>query len=1133
MVPSGSVSGPGESCSARTPKANESVKLIFDYVDSQRVVGEGDEQESGGGESGGGGSVGGADDRNRSGNRVRGDSEKDPAFKGRRKTKMKMSLLRFGKSNKKALYSKPKSQGLVSPATQTETPIDNSNSATPRGSGSRRSVYGDNFNKQMPHIGETLLEHQRRTLVPKLRDIADRENTRVADNASTLISDAMHLRNVNAHRWNKFSLRFYKARNSRAYHVLGFMVIMAHTVLSMFESPREEWEHVTDYLKFANEAVQKNVCSWANYIFVTIYLLDIVVQLCYQRIAWHDVDWASDYVKNRGGKNVESTARSFRKHFVSSLRESSFGGGAESERPRGSFSTWLANKISEIMMLKYNFIFIFNFLVVAFMIYATATKLPSKGAFFRPAMFLFTNYRIQTACGAFVKMLPHLTDILVILFLFIVVFAAITCVAFEEAPSASSNPEEGFSSFWYALLNYYVLLSTENFPSILDRFQDNFVAWVFIFFLVIGYFIFMAYMTAIVFDGYYHVKIQISLQEYLTERSALVTAFLCIAYDPLADGFNEVLTLGDLIEANLTFHGKNAGIEMITDLFLALDVDGSKTLDEEEFYHFCDGVVSLLERLENQDLEFESLDHRSTSGSFDIDNQGRTSFSSEDGQQRRRSSSFNPVSGAGGGVRRMVWNLRKFLRRMKLHFIDFFRRHVDKLIPEEGTHILFNHILQIFRSGLIQIFFILALVWTFAFSVIAMNVLGKQECINKAVEALGEDVDVYQIPYYERFDTFPNSMVAMFRLATGSGWNDVMFLYWPCESPWGGTNFSPVFFVTFHFSFCIAKELLGTNPYASRTLIDMANRLLAPASGLQWDMTVINSKHAMRSDSGTHESDSRVRASSVGTEADSPMPLSPTRESSRARVSTKRYNELENRPPSVVNRGHRGSTAQRKYRKEWSQEWYHEKGGKEAAKERNKATQAKLQTHKFEIAKGASSTIENMTQAELTVKILENVHTRVDAFLSSVPVAKKLKGTGDWAIHISAMQEHRVEEGEWYTNFFKYAAEPKDGGSWTTSDNARLKGQMIADPILLTIDGGNSAFECNVAEEGAIDYIYNKLQVPITNDLAAAKNGKSKGGAQEVYQYPGGVFYSSAWGERAEDRKKRYERKTSHQRALA
>ena len=174
-----------------------------------------------------------------------------------------------------------------------------------------------------------------------------------------------------------------------------------------------------------------------------------------------------------------------------------------------------------------------------------------------------------------------------------------------------------------------------------------------------------------------------------------------------------------------------------------------------------------------------------------------------------------------------------------------------------------------------------------------------------------------------------------------------------------------------------------------------------------------------------------------------------------------------------------------------------------------------------------------MTQAELTVKILENVQTRVDAFLSSGRVAKKLEGTGDWAIHISAMQEHRVEEGEWNINFFRYSAEPKDGRRWTTSDNARLKGQMIADAILLTIDGGNSAFECNVAEEGAIDYISNKKQVPITNDLAAAKNGKSKGGAKEVYKYPGGVFYSSSGGERAEDRQKRYERKTSHQRALA
>lgn len=61
----------------------------------------------------------------------------------------------------------------------------------------------------------------------------------------------------------------------------------------------------------------------------------------------------------------------------------------------------------------------------------------------------------------------------------------------------------------------------------------------------------MAYMTAIVFDGYYNVKIKISLQEYLTERSALAAAFLAISWDPVMGEFREVLTLGDLLEANV------------------------------------------------------------------------------------------------------------------------------------------------------------------------------------------------------------------------------------------------------------------------------------------------------------------------------------------------------------------------------------------------------------------------------------------------------------------------------------------------------------------------------------------------------------------------------------------------------
>ena len=49
-----------------------------------------------------------------------------------------------------------------------------------------------------------------------------------------------------------------------------------------------------------------------------------------------------------------------------------------------------------------------------------------------------------------------------------------------------------------------------------------------------------------------------------------------------------------------------------------------------------------------------------------------------------------------------------------------------KFIPEEGTHILFNHILELFRSGLIQVFFLLASIWVYIFAVMGMYVLGNQ-----------------------------------------------------------------------------------------------------------------------------------------------------------------------------------------------------------------------------------------------------------------------------------------------------------------------------------------------------------------------------------------------------------------------
>ena len=137
--------------------------------------------------------------------------------------------------------------------------------------------------------------------------------------------------------------------------------------------------------------------------------------------------------------------------------------------------------------------------------------------------------------------------------------------------------------------------------------------------------------------------------------------------------------------------------------------------------------------------------------------------------------------------------------------------------------------------------------------------------------------------------------------------------------------------------------------------------------------------------------------------------------------------------------------------------------------------------------------------------------------------------SGNYVLHTAVMHEGRDGE-EWYNNFFKCAALPADGKAWSTKSNKKLKKSMKEKPLLLRIAVGNTPFHGNLGEEGAIDYIHNVKKLPISNDTVSASNGKSKGGASPMYQYPGGECYGYR-SERQEDRNKRYER-ASDRRAL-
>ena len=131
--------------------------------------------------------------------------------------------------------------------------------------------------------------------------------------------------------------------------------------------------------------------------------------------------------------------------------------------------------------------------------------------------------------------------------------------------------------------------------------------------------------------------------------------------------------------------------------------------------------------------------------------------------------------------------------------------------------------------------------------------------------------------------------------------------------------------------------------------------------------------------------------------------------------------------------------------------------------------------------------------------------------------------SGDYVLHIAVMQDHR-DSVQWYNNFFKFAAFPADEEAWSTPNNKLLKKRMKEKPLLLRIAVGNTPFHGNLGEEGAIDFIYNVKKLRISNDTGSASNGKSKGGAKPMYQYPGGGECYGYRSERQEDRNERYER---------
>lgn len=78
-----------------------------------------------------------------------------------------------------------------------------------------------------------------------------------------------------------------------------FAIILVHTCSIAFVPPRDDldFENVSPSLRLTSYKAQTFYLNLLNYIILSLYLFDLIIQLFYQHVYWRDVDWAKDYVK--------------------------------------------------------------------------------------------------------------------------------------------------------------------------------------------------------------------------------------------------------------------------------------------------------------------------------------------------------------------------------------------------------------------------------------------------------------------------------------------------------------------------------------------------------------------------------------------------------------------------------------------------------------------------------------------------------------------------------------------------------------------------------------------------------------------------------------------------------------------
>jgi len=151
---------------------------------------------------------------------------------------------------------------------------------------------------------------------------------------------------------------------------------------------------------------------------------------------------------------------------------------------------------------------------------------------------------------------------------------------------------DSFSSYSQSALSLFVLLTSENYPSILypAYMADSWFLLFFVSFVVIGLFFFMNLLVVVVYDAYREANAEITMQERVREREALHAAFQCLDY------WDTSYITPDVFSKLMKKMRPGCDELWVTAIFSLMDADENGLLDEMEFFEICDMLFLTISR---------------------------------------------------------------------------------------------------------------------------------------------------------------------------------------------------------------------------------------------------------------------------------------------------------------------------------------------------------------------------------------------------------------------------------------------------------------------------------------------------------------------------------------------------------